>query len=62
MLVTEFGMIIDVKLQPEKAELPILVTEFGMVIEVNPLHLKKTKLSMFVTDSPIVADAKPLQP
>ena len=39
ILVTEFGMVIDVKpLQPEKANLPILVTEFGIVTDVKPLH------------------------
>ena len=39
ILVTEFGMVIDVKpLQPAKALFPILVTEFGMVTEFKPLH------------------------
>ena len=39
ILVTEFGIVIDVKpLQLEKAELPILVTEFGIVIDVKPLQ------------------------
>ena len=37
ILVTEFGIVIDVKLlQPWKATSPILVTEFGMVIDVKP--------------------------
>ena len=36
MLVTEFGMVIDVKAeQYPKATLPILVTKFGMVIDVK---------------------------
>ena len=39
ILVTEFGMVIDVKPeQPEKAPSPILVTEFGIVIDVKPVQ------------------------
>ena len=39
MLVTEFGMMTEVKpVQPEKALLPMLVTEFGMVTEVKPIQ------------------------
>ena len=39
ILVTEFGIVIDVKLlQPEKALSPILVTEFGIVIDVKLLQ------------------------
>ena len=39
MLVTELGMVTEVKLlQPEKAELPMLVTELPMVTEVSPLQ------------------------
>ena len=42
MDVTEFGIVIDVKLlQLEKASLSIIVTEFGIVIDVNPLQLEK---------------------
>jgi len=37
MLVTELGMVIDVRpVQREKAPDPILVTELGMSIEVKP--------------------------
>ena len=36
MLVTEFGIVIDARLeQPEKAPPPMLVTEFGIVIDVR---------------------------
>ena len=42
ILVTEFGMVIDVKpLHLAKAPSPILVTEFGIVTDVKPLHLAK---------------------
>ena len=41
MLVTEFGMAIEVRLeQPENALLPMLVTEFGMAIEARLLQPK----------------------
>ena len=47
MLVTLFGMVIEVKpLQPEKALLPMLVTLLGMVMEVKPLQPQKALLSM----------------
>ena len=39
MLVTEFGMVMLVKLlQFQKAYVPMLVTEFGMVMLVKPLQ------------------------
>ena len=39
ILVTELGIVIDVKLlQPLKAYPPILVTELGIVIDVKPLQ------------------------
>jgi hypothetical protein len=39
MLVTELGMVTEVKpLQCQKASLPMLVTELGMVTEVKPLQ------------------------
>ena len=41
MLVTEFGIVTDVKpVQPLNPE--IAVTEFGNVIEVKPVQLPKT--------------------
>ena len=40
ILVTEFGMVIEVKPeQPENALLPMLVTEFGIVILVKRKQL-----------------------
>lgn len=42
MLVTEFGILMEVKeLQPEKAAYPMLVTELGISIDlkVQPLYL-----------------------
>ena len=45
ILVTEFGMEIDVKpVQLWKALCPILVTEFGMVTDVKPLQPEKVLL------------------
>ena len=50
MLVTEFGIVIDVKLlQSSKAELPILVTEFGIVIDVKLLQSSKAEFPTIVT-------------
>ena len=42
MLVTELGMVIDVRpVQSPKASSPILVTELGIVIEVSPVQSLK---------------------
>ena len=42
MLVTELGMLMEVKaLQPEKASSLMLVTEFGILMEVKELHEQK---------------------
>ena len=50
ILVTEFGMVIDVKpMHPLKASHPILVTEFGMVTDVKPLHFSKARYPILVT-------------
>ena len=39
MLVTELGMVTEVKLlHSEKAKLPMLVTELGMATEIRLLH------------------------
>ena len=62
MLVTEFGMVTDVKpLQPRKAPSPILVTEFGMVADVKPLQPLKVAFLILVTEFGIVTDVKLLQ-
>ena len=50
ILVTEFGITIEVKpLQLEKAIEPMLVTEFGISIEVKPLHPLNAEEPMLVT-------------
>ena len=42
ILVTEFGMVIDVRAeQSMKAHSPILVTELGIVTDVRPVHREK---------------------
>ena len=42
ILVTLFGMVIEVRLeQPEKALFPILVTPSGMLMEASLLHPEK---------------------
>ena len=39
MLVTEFGIVTEVKpVHPLKASRPMLVTEFGIVTDVKPVH------------------------
>ena len=56
MLVTEFGMVTEVKpVQPEKAWLPMLVTEFGMVTEVKLVQSWKALLPMLVTEYVILS-------
>ena len=48
MLVTLFGIVIDVRpLQPENAELPILVTLLGIVIDVRPLQYPYLQIILF---------------
>ena len=36
MLVTELGIVMEVKPEPEKASLPMLVTELGMTVFLHP--------------------------
>lgn len=48
MLVTEFGMVTDVRpVQPENAPAPMLVTEFGMVTDVRPVQPENLQLIVF---------------
>ncbi len=62
MLVTELGMVTDVKpLQRKNAQSPMLVTEFGMVTEVKPLFWNASE-PMLVTEFGMVTEVKPLQP
>ena len=50
MLVTELGMVTDVKFShSSKAYLPMFVTDAGMVIDVISLHPKNDKSAMPVT-------------
>ena len=61
MLVTEFGMVTEVKpVQPWKALLPMLVTEFGMVTEVKPVQPWKALLPMLVTEFGMVTEVSPV--
>ena len=51
ILVTEFGIVIDVKLlQSLKALSPILVTELGIVIDVKLLQPEKAYSPIIVTE------------
>ena len=59
--VTELGIVIEVKLQLQKAPLPIDLTELGMVIEVKLSHLEKALLPIEVTELGIVIEVKLLQ-
>ena len=62
MLVTELGILIDVKaLQPSKADDPMLVTELGILIDVKALQPEKAPDSMLVTELEILMDIKALQ-
>ena len=57
MLVTDFGMVIEVRLlQFTKALLPILATELPIVIEVIERPAKAFS-GIFVTELPIVTDS-----
>ena len=59
---TEFGIVIDVKLeQLWNAATPIVVTEFGIVIDVKLLQFWNTDIPILVTKLPIVIDVKLLQ-
>ena len=54
MLVTLFGIVIDVRaLHLKKAQSPMLVTLFGMVTDVRDSHPEKAELPILVTPSGI---------
>ena len=61
MLVTEFGMVTEVKpVQPAKAAPPMLVTEFGMVTEVRPVQPLKAPLPItFTVDGMVTSPPLP---
>ena len=57
MLVTEEGMVIDVKpVIPWKALAPMLVTEVGIVMDVNPVIPWKAFAPMLVIDDGMVIE------
>ena len=59
MLVTEFGMVIDLRAEHRaKALPPMLFTPSGMVIEVRAEQLQKELSPMLVTESPIKTDVR----
>ena len=60
-LVTELGIVIEVKpVQPEKHPSK-LVTELGIVIEVKPQQYSKHLSPKLVTELGIVIEVKPVQ-
>ena len=59
MLVTESGILIDVKLEHLKnAFSPMIVTEFGISTDVKLEHSLNAFKPMLVTELPIVTDVK----
>ena len=63
MFVTEFGIVIEVRLWHfQKVLYSILVTELGMTMEVSSQHWAKASFPMLVTDSGIVTDVRLVQP
>ena len=59
MLVTELGMVMEVKLeQLQKTRLPMLVTELGMVMEVRPRQPQKASSPMLVTELGMVMEVR----
>ena len=61
MLVTEFGMVIEVR--PVQPPNPLReITELGMVTEVRPVQPPNAAHSMDVTELGIVKDVMPVQP
>ena len=63
MLVTEFGMVTEVRpVQPENALLPMVVTLLGMVTEVRPVQPLKAEFPMLVTEFGMVTEVRHLKP
>ena len=50
------------KIQPSKAELPILVTLLPMLMDVSPLQPKKEEFSIQVTLLGMDTEVRPVQP
>ena len=63
MLVTLFGIVIEVKpVQPENALPPMLVTLLGIVTEVKAVQSENVQSPMLVTPLGIVTEVKAVQP
>ena len=61
ILVTLFGMVIEVKPLDEKAQLSIVVTLLGITIEVRFVQLPNAPSPILVTLLGIIIEFKPLQ-
>ena len=61
MLVTELGILMEVKPQREKAHSPMLVTELGILMEVKEQQPSKADDPMLVTELGILMEVKALQ-
>ena len=72
MLVTEFGIVKEVRPQPEKAPSPIVVTELGIIVFMHPamsvlvsvsmIALQLLRESYFVLPLSTDIEVNPLQP
>ena len=62
MLVTELGMVTEVRPDSEKAFSPMLLTELGMVTELNAEQPLKESFPIFLTELPMVTEFNLEQP
>ena len=61
MLVTELGIVTDVKpMQLQKASSPMLVTELGIVTDVKPSQPRKAYSPMLVTELGMIVFLHPV--
>lgn len=58
MLVTELGIVIDIRELPQKAPLPIFVTELGMSTEVKLVQAEKAEPGIVLTELGMLTEAK----
>ena len=59
MPVTEYGIVIEVKLEHSlNAYAPMLVTEFGIITDINLEHPLNALALMIVTEFEIITDVK----
>ena len=61
ILVTELGMVTEMRGQLKKAQSPMLFTEWGMVTEVREVHQWKAYPPMLVTPSGMMKEVRALQ-